>query len=290
MLRISNEWKEYECLDAGNGEKLERWGDVILRRPDPQAMWNVEFNTSWNTADGFYHRSSKGGGQWEFRTPLDDYWTVNYKNLKFKVSPTNFKHTGLFPEQATNWDFMMNMIKKANRPIKVLNLFSYTGAATMACASAGASVVQVDASKGMTEWAKENMHLSNLDNCSIRFIVDDCLKFVEREARRGNTYDAIVMDPPSYGRGPNNEVWKFEDCLYSLINACLKILSDKPLFFLINSYTTGISSVVLGNILKTTILPLYPNGTIDVGEVGLPITRDNLVLPCGIYGRYISNE
>lgn len=290
MLRISNEWKEYECLDAGNGEKLERWGDVILRRPDPQAMWNVEFNTSWNTADGFYHRSSKGGGQWEFRTPLDDYWTVNYKNLKFKVSPTNFKHTGLFPEQATNWDFMMNMIKKANRPIKVLNLFSYTGAATMACASAGASVVQVDASKGMTEWAKENMHLSNLDNCSIRFIVDDCLKFVEREARRGNTYDAIVMDPPSYGRGPNNEVWKFEDCLYSLINACLKILSDKPLFFLINSYTTGISSVVLGNILKTTILPLYPNGTIDVGEVGLLITRDNLVLPCGIYGRYISNE
>lgn len=290
MLRISNEWKEYECLDAGNGEKLERWGDVILRRPDPQAMWNVEFNTSWNTADGFYHRSSKGGGQWEFRTPLDDYWIVNYKNLKFKVSPTNFKHTGLFPEQATNWDFMMNMIKKANRPIKVLNLFSYTGAATMACASAGASVVQVDASKGMTEWAKENMHLSNLDNCSIRFIVDDCLKFVEREARRGNTYDAIVMDPPSYGRGPNNEVWKFEDCLYSLINACLKILSDKPLFFLINSYTTGISSVVLGNILKTTILPLYPNGTIDVGEVGLPITRDNLVLPCGIYGRYISNE
>lgn len=290
MLRISNEWKEYECLDAGNGEKLERWGDVILRRPDPQAMWNVGFNTSWNTADGFYHRSSKGGGQWEFRTPLDDYWTVNYKNLKFKVSPTNFKHTGLFPEQATNWDFMMNMIKKANRPIKVLNLFSYTGAATMACASAGASVVQVDASKGMTEWAKENMHLSNLDNCSIRFIVDDCLKFVEREARRGNTYDAIVMDPPSYGRGPNNEVWKFEDCLYSLINACLKILSDKPLFFLINSYTTGISSVVLGNILKTTILPLYPNGTIDVGEVGLPITRDNLVLPCGIYGRYISNE
>lgn len=290
MLRLSDGWKDYECLDAGNGLKLERWKDVILNRPDPQAIWHVDKKDSWKKADGIYHRSNKGGGEWEFKSKLKDYWTVNYKHLTFKVSPTNFKHTGLFPEQATNWDFMMDIIKKANRPIKVLNLFSYTGAATMACASAGASVVQVDASKGMTEWAKENMHLCGLDNCSIRFIVDDCLKFVEREFRRGNKYDAIVMDPPSYGRGPNNEVWKFEDCIYSLINACLKILSDKPLFFLINSYTTGISSIVLENILKTTILPLYPNGKIDAGEVGLPITRDNLVLPCGIYGRYIGNE
>lgn len=290
MLRLSDNWTDYECLDAGNGLKLERWNDVILNRPDPQAIWNVEKDSKWEKADGIYHRSNRGGGEWEFKTKLKDYWTVNYKHLKFKVSPTNFKHTGLFPEQATNWDFMMDMIKGANRPIKVLNLFSYTGAATMACASAGASVVQVDASKGMTEWAKENMHLSGLDHCSIRFIVDDCLKFVEREFRRGNKYDAIVMDPPSYGRGPNNEVWKFEDSIYSLINACLKILSDKPLFFLINSYTTGISSIVLENILKTTILPLYPNGKIDAGEVGLPITRDNLVLPCGIYGRYIGNE
>ena len=290
MLRLSDGWKDYECLDAGCGLKLERWNDVILNRPDPQAIWSVKKDEKWAKADGIYHRSNKGGGEWEFKKKLKDYWTVSYKHLTFKVSPTNFKHTGLFPEQATNWDFMMDMIKKANRPIKVLNLFSYTGAATMACASAGAAVVQVDASKGMTEWAKENMHLSHLDDKSIRFIVDDCLKFVEREARRGNKYDAIVMDPPSYGRGPNNEVWKFEDCIYNLINACLKILSDKPLFFLINSYTTGVSSIVLENILKTTILPLYPNGKIDAGEVGLPVTRDNLILPCGIYGRYIGNE
>lgn len=290
MLRLSNEWNDYECLDAGASEKLERWGNVILRRPDPQAMWNVDMNSSWTKADGHYYRSSTGGGEWKFRTKLPEYWTVKYHDLTFKVSPTNFKHTGLFPEQATNWDFMSDMIKKSNRPIKVLNLFSYTGAATMACSKAGASVVQVDASKGMTEWAKENAKLSGLENNDIRYIVDDCLKFVEREARRGNKYDAIVMDPPSYGRGPNKEVWKFEENIYTLINACVEILSDKPLFFLINSYTTGISSIVLLNILKTTLLPLYPTGTVDAGEVGLPITRDNLVLPCGIYGRYIGNE
>lgn len=290
MLRLSNEWKDYICLDAGNGEKLESWNGIVLRRPDPQAMWDVKDYSTWRNVDGFYHRSDKGGGSWEFKKKLPEYWTINYKNLVFKVTPTNFKHTGLFPEQATNWDFMMNKIKGANRPIKVLNLFSYTGAATMACSSAGAEVVQVDASKGMTEWAKENMHLSGLDNNKIRFIVDDCLKFVEREYRRGNKYDAIVMDPPSYGRGPNGEVWKFEKNLYVLIEACLKILSDKPLFFLINSYTTGISSIVLENILKTTILPLYPSGSVDAGEVGLPIKRDNMILPCGIYGRWQSND
>ena len=290
MLRLSNEWKDYVCLDAGNGEKLESWNGIVLRRPDPQAMWDVKDYATWKNVDGFYHRSNKGGGNWEFKKKLPEYWTVNYKHLVFKVTPTNFKHTGLFPEQATNWDFMMDKIKACKRPIKVLNLFSYTGAATMACSSAGAEVVQVDASKGMTEWAKENMHLSGLDDNKIRFIVDDCLKFVEREYRRGNKYDAIVMDPPSYGRGPNGEVWKFEKNLYVLIEACLKILSDKPIFFLINSYTTGISSIVLENILKTTILPLYPNGKVDAGEVGLPIKRDNMILPCGIYGRWQSND
>lgn len=289
-MRLSNEWKDYECIDAGNGEKLERWGKVIFRRPDPQAMWPIENDDSWKNVDGFYHRSNKGGGYWDFKKQLPDYWTVNYKDLTFKVSPTNFKHTGLFPEQATNWDFMMEKISNANREVKVLNLFAYTGGATMACSKAGAvEVVHVDASKGMTEWAKENMRLCHLDNNRIRFIVDDCLKFVEREARRGNKYDAIVMDPPSYGRGPNGEVWKFEHNLHNLINACMKILSDKPLFFLINSYTTGISSTVLFNILKTTLEPKY-NGMVDAGEVGLPITKNNLVLPCGIYGRWQSND
>lgn len=290
MLKISNEWKDYECIDAGNGEKLERWGNVILRRPDPQAMWETNQDNSWKKVDGHYHRSDKGGGYWDFKTKLPEYWTVTYKDLTFKVTPTNFKHTGLFPEQATNWDFMMNKIKKANRPIKVLNLFAYTGGATMACAKAGAEVVQVDASKGMTLWAKENMQLCNLENQTIRFIVDDCLKFVEREHRRGHKYDAIVMDPPSYGRGPNKEVWKFEKNIAVLLEACLKILSDKPLFLLINSYTTGVSNIVLGNMLKTSMLPLYPNGKVETGEVGLQVTKNNLILPCGIYGRWESND
>ena len=289
-MRISNDWVDYECIDAGNGEKLERWGNIILRRPDPQAMWYTDDYSKWKNVDGFYHRSKSGGGNWEFFSKLDEFWTIDYKGLTFKVSPTGFKHTGLFPEQAVNWDFMMDKIKNSNRKIKVLNLFSYTGAATMACSKAGADVVQVDASKGMTEWAKENMKLSHLENNSIRFIVDDCLKFVKREARRGNKYDAIVMDPPSYGRGPNKEVWKFEDNIYKLIEACMEILSDKPLFFLINSYTTGISSVVLENILKTTVLKKYPKGKVDAGDVGLPITTNNLLLPCGIYGRYQSND
>ena len=290
-MRLSNEWQDYKCLDAGNGEKLEQWGNITLRRPDPQAMWNVENYNEWKRVDGFYHRSNKGGGYWEFNKKLPDYWTVNYKNLTFKVSPTNFKHTGLFPEQACNWDYAIEKISNAKRPIKVLNLFAYTGAATMACASAGAEcVVHVDASKGMIEWAKENMKLSKLEDKFIRFINDDCLKFVEREARRGNKYDAIIMDPPSYGRGPNGETWKFEDNLYTLITACEKILSDKPLFILINSYTTGISSIVLENILKTTINKQYPNGKIDAGEIGVPIIRDDMILPCGIYGRWENND
>ena len=290
MLTVSNEWKDYECLDAGNGEKLERWQNVILRRPDPQAMWITENDKKWKNPDGHYFRSNKGGGHWEFAKQLPEFWTVSYKDLTFKVSPTNFKHTGLFPEQAANWDFMMNKIRNANRPIKVLNLFAYTGGATMACSKAGAKeVVHVDASKGMNEWAKENMKLCGLENNYIRFIVDDCLKFVEREARRGNKYDAIVMDPPSYGRGPNGEMWKFEHNLDKLIKACMNILSDKPLFFLINSYTTGISSTVLLNILKTSLEPNY-GGKISAGEIGLPITKNDLVLPCGIYGRWEDNE
>lgn len=290
MKYISDEWKDYECISAGNGEKLERWGNVIFRRPEPQAMWPIEKTDLWNKVDGFYHRSNKGGGYWDFKSKLPEFWTVKYKDLTFKVSPTNFKHTGLFPEQAANWDFSMNKIKSANRPIKVLNLFAYTGAATMAASKAGAvEVVQVDASKGMTEWAKENMKLCGLGDHKIRFIVDDCLKYVQREARRGNKYDVIIMDPPSYGRGPNGEVWKFEQNLDVLISACMEILSDKPLFFLINAYTTGISSTVLFNILKTTMEKKY-GGKVEAGEIGLPITENDLVLPCGIYGRWECND
>lgn len=291
-MRLSNDWKDYELIDAGNGEKLENWNGVILRRPDPQAIWPIEnIDETWKNPDGFYHRSSQGGGSWDFKRKLKDFWCVNYKDLTFKVSPTNFKHTGLFPEQAANWNFAIEKIKKANRPIKVLNLFAYTGGATMACSYAGATeVVHVDAAKGMVEWAKENMKLSKLENNKIRFIVDDCIKFVEREIRRGNKYDVIIMDPPSYGRGPNGEKWKFEENIYNLINLCIKVLSDKPLFFLINSYTTGISSSVLENILKLKLVPLYPAGIVDSGEIGLPITKNNMVLPCGIYGRWQCND
>lgn len=287
-MRISNEWNSYECLDAGNGEKLERWGNIILRRPEPQAMWPVVKSSNWEEVSGFYHRSKDGGGSWEFKEKLPEFWKISYKDLTFKVSPTNFKHTGLFPEQATNWDFMMDKIKNANRPIKVLNLFAYTGAATVACSKAGADlVVHVDASKGMVNWAKENAILSGIENNYIRYIVDDCLKFVEREIRRGNKYDAIVMDPPSYGRGPSGEVWKLENNLENLVLKCSELLSDDPLFFLINAYTTGISSTVLYNILKLTIEKKF-NGSVDCGEIGLPITKNNLVLPCGIYGRWQS--
>ncbi len=287
-MRISDEWIDYECLDAGNGEKLERWGNIVLRRPEPQAMWPIEMDKTWNDVSGIYYRFKDGGGHWEFRDKLPEYWTVNYKDLKFKVSPTNFKHTGLFPEQATNWDFMMDKIRDANRPIRVLNLFAYTGAATMACSKAGAElVVHVDSAKGMVSWAKENMHLCGLQNNYIRFIVDDCLKFVEREIRRGNKYDAIVMDPPSYGRGPNGEVWKLENNLEYLVKKCSELLSDEPLFFLINAYTTGISSTVLYNILKLTVGAKY-SGKIDNGEVGLQVRKNGLVLPCGIYGRWQS--
>ena len=280
---LSNDWKDYECLASGDGEKIERWGNIILRRPDPQIVWKKDDNKVWKEWDGFYHRSSNGGGSWEFRKKIPDYWTINYKNLRFKVSPTNFKHTGVFPEQAANWDYVMNKIKnKENKEMRILNLFAYTGCATMAASSAGANeVVHVDASKGMVSWAKENMDLCNLRNNKIRFIVDDVIKFLEREKRRGRTYHGIIMDPPSYGRGPNGEVWRFEDNLSVLLNKVKDVLDEDFSFVLINAYTTGVSSTSLNNILNLT----FKNCKIETGEIGLPIKEDNLVLPCGIYGK-----
>ena len=291
-MKLANEWKDYKIIDMADGQKLEKWGDVILSRPDPQIIWkDKSYPKKWKEINATYHRSSSGGGSWEFNKKMPKQWQIKYKNLTFNIKPMGFKHTGLFPEQAVNWDWMINKIKSEKREIKVLNLFGYTGGATMACSYAGATeVVHVDAAKGMVEWAKENMKLSKLENNKIRFIVDDCIKFVEREIRRGNKYDVIIMDPPSYGRGPNGEKWKFEENIYNLINLCIKVLSDKPLFFLINSYTTGISSSVLENILKLKLVPLYPAGTVDSGEIGLPITKNNMVLPCGIYGRWQCND
>ena len=289
MLRKADQWSDYSCIDAGSGEKLEQWQGIVLRRPDPQAIWPAEQNKGmWKKADAVYHRSNKGGGSWEYRQKLPESWTVNYKELTFKVSPTGFKHTGLFPEQAVNWDWMSGLIRKyPDEEFRILNLFAYTGGATMACAAAeAAEVVHVDASKGMVQWAKENRDLCGLQEKKIRFIVDDCLKFVEREKRRGRTYHGILMDPPSYGRGPDGEMWKFEKEITGLIRACMEILDDHALFFLINSYTTGFSSVVLENMMKTIILPEHPDGKIETGEVALPVESRDLLLPCGIFGRW----
>lgn len=286
MINLSNNWKDYQCLATGNGEKLEKWGNYILRRPDPQIIWNKENNEIWNKWDGYYHRSNKGGGNWEFKKKLPEYWKINYKNLTFKVSPTNFKHTGIFPEQATNWDYIIEKLtnfKQSN--IRVLNLFAYTGCATMAAASCNVEeVVHLDASKGIIDWAKENMHLCNLDNKKIRFIVDDAIKFLEKEKRRGRTYHAIIMDPPSYGRGPNKEVWRLEDNINELLEKAKEVLDKDYCFVLINAYTTGISSISLNNILKKN----FPNSNIITGEIGLP-TNENLALPCGIYGKITKN-
>ena len=289
MNQIASRWEDYECIDAGNGEKLERWKDIILRRPDPLALWPIaEESGLWLQPHARYHRSAKGGGHWEYLKQLPESWNVLYRQLCFKVSPTGFKHTGLFPEQAANWDFMMEKIAGADREIRVLNLFAYTGGATMACAAAGAQeVVHVDAAKGMVQWAKENMVLSHLEDRRIRFIVDDVLKFVAREKRRGRTYHAIIMDPPSYGRGPKGEIWKIEEQLYPLVSACLDILDPHPLFFLINSYTTGFPASVLRNILSSTVLRRHPAGKVEAGEIGLPISASDMILPCGIYGRWI---
>ena len=283
MNIISNEWTDYSCIATGDGEKLEKWGNITLRRPDPQIIWNKSDDRVWNSYDALYHRSNKGGGHWEYRKQLPEHWTINYKHLKFKVSPTNFKHTGIFPEQAVNWDYVMNKIKNSDiEEFRVLNLFAYTGCATMAASSAGASeVVHVDASRGMVDWAKENMKLSGLENNKIRFIVDDVIKFLEREKRRGRTYHGIIMDPPSYGRGPNGEVWKLEENLQELLLKSRDVLDDNYSFLLINSYTTGISPTSLNNILKLT----FENSKVETGEIGLPVKENNLVLPCGIYGR-----
>ena len=283
MIKISNDWKDYRCLASGDGEKIESWGGIILRRPDPQIIWKKSNNNIWNDYDGYYHRSNRGGGSWEFSHKLENSWTINYKNLKFKVKPTNFKHTGIFPEQAVNWDYIMKRVSKIkDREVKILNLFAYTGCATMAASKAGAQeVVHVDASKGMVEWAKENMHLCGLENNKIRFIVDDVIKFLEREKRRGRTYHGIIMDPPSYGRGPKGEVWRLEDNLRELLEKARDVLDEEYSFLLINSYTTGISPTSLNNILSLT----FKNSNIETGEIGLPIEEDELVLPCGIYGR-----
>ncbi len=284
-MNIATNWKDYEILDMANGEKLERWGKYKLVRPDPQIIWKKQsFPGKWKTADATYKRSKSGGGAWENKTKLPASWQIKYKNLTFNLKPMGFKHTGLFPEQAVNWDWMIDKIKGAKRPIKVLNLFAYTGGATVACLSAGASVCHVDSSKGMVAWAKENVSSSGLQERPVRYIVDDVIKFVQREIRRENYYDAIIMDPPSYGRGTSGEVWQFEENIEELVELCTKVLSKKPLFFLINSYTTGISSEVLKNILKMN-MEKY-TGKVSSGEIGLPMANSSLVLPCGIFGRW----
>ena len=289
-MKIANNWDTYKILDMADGQKLEKWGDIILSRPDPQIIWKQKsFPEKWQKINAVYHRSKTGGGSWEFYKKMPQSWQIKYKNLTFNIKPMGFKHTGLFPEQAVNWDWMIETIKKAQEKrkekIKVLNLFAYTGGATVACLSAGASVCHVDSSKGMTTWAKENVTSSGLADKPVRFIVDDVIKFVNREIRRGNTYDAVIMDPPSDGRGAKGEVWQFEDNLYDLVELCTKVLSKNPLFFLINSYTTGISSKVLEDILQLTVNKNY-HGEIESGEIGLPMENSKLILPCGIYARW----
>ncbi|MBE5934623.1 MAG: SAM-dependent methyltransferase [Lachnospiraceae bacterium] len=282
---IADGWKDYQVIDTSNGEKLEKWGPYTLVRPDPQVIWDTpKKEIGWKKKNGHYHRSAKGGGEWEF-FDLPKVWQINYKELTFNLQPFSFKHTGLFPEQATNWDWFGDKIKKANRPIKVLNLFAYTGGATLAAAKAGASVTHVDASKGMVTWAKENAVSSGLGEAPIRWIVDDCVKFVEREIRRGNHYDGIIMDPPSYGRGPKGEIWKIEEKIHMLVKLCVKLLSDKPLFFLINSYTTGLQPAVLAYMMNVEIVPKF-GGNVKADEIGLPVKTNGLVLPCGASGRW----
>ena len=281
---IAENWTDYEVLDCSQGEKLERWGDYILVRPDPQVIWNTGNSLpGWRNRNGHYHRSSKGGGEWEFFN-LPEQWNIHYKTLTFNLKPFSFKHTGLFPEQAANWDWFSGLIKSSGRPVKVLNLFAYTGGATLA-AAAGAQVTHVDASKGMVAWAKENARSSGLEDAPVRWLVDDCVKFVEREIRRGNKYDAVIMDPPSYGRGPKGEIWKIEDCIHPFIRLCTNILSDNPLFFLVNSYTTGLAPAVLTYMIETEIGKNF-GGTTESGEIGLPVTSSGLVLPCGASGRW----
>ena len=282
-------WKDYEVIDTSGGEKLERWGDYILVRPDPQVIWDTpRTDRRWKQKNGHYHRSSKGGGEWEF-FQLPEEWCIRYRELTFRLKPFSFKHTGLFPEQAVNWDWFSSIIKerkKAGQPVKVLNLFAYTGGATLAAAKAGAAVTHVDASNGMVSWAKENAAASGLTDAPIRWLVDDCVKFVEREIRRGNTYDAIIMDPPSYGRGPKGEIWKIEESIFPFLRLTAQILSKDACFFLINSYTTGLQPAVLSYMLQTVITPQF-GGHVEAGEIGLPVSSNSLILPCGASGRWV---
>ena len=283
---IADNWKDYEVLDTSSGEKLERWGDYILVRPDPQVIWDTPHDhAGWSHKNGHYHRSAKGGGEWEF-FDLPQEWTIHYRELTFHLKPFSFKHTGLFPEQAVNWDWFSRIIREAHRPVKVLNLFAYTGGATVSAAVAGASVTHVDASKGMVTWAKENAVSSGLGDAPIRWLVDDCVKFVEREIRRGNKYDGIIMDPPSYGRGPKGEIWKIEESVFPFIELCSKLLSDDALFLLINSYTTGLQPAVLSYMLNTVLTKRF-GGHVEAEEIGLPVTESGLVLPCGASGRWV---
>ncbi len=289
-MLIANEWNDYELIDCSNGEKLEKWGNITLLRPDPQIIWDSgNLKEKYSNINAHYHRSNKGGGYWENLKKTPESWKIKYKDLTFNIKQMGFKHTGLFPEQAVNWDFMMKKIKDSNKEIKVLNLFAYTGGATCACLKAGASVVHVDSSKGMIDWAKENVKSCGLADRPVRYIVDDVVKFVNREIRRGNKYDGIIMDPPSYGRGANNEVWDIEKDLYNLVELCSNILSDNPLFFIINSYTTGLSKEIFKNVIELTVGKKY-NGKIYSEEIGLKIKNNNLILPCGICSRFETNE
>ena len=288
---IADGWKDYEVIDTSKGEKLERWGEYRLVRPDPQVIWDTKRNEKeWRRKNGHYHRSKKGGGEWEF-FDLPKKWKIHYRDLTFWLQPFSFKHTGLFPEQAVNWDWFSSIIKKEvekGKEVKVLNLFAYTGGATLAAAAAGAKVTHVDASKGMVNWAKENAAASGLSDAPIRWLVDDCVKFVEREIRRGNHYDAIIMDPPSYGRGPKGEIWKIEESIYPFLQLCTNILTEKPLFFLVNSYTTGLQPAVLTYMMSTVLKPF--GGQVMAEEIGLPVTSNGLVFPCGASGRWSRNE
>lgn len=280
-MRYTSNWKDYELLDCSSGERLERWGNVTLIRPDPQVIWKTpKKHPAWRRADAVYHRSNSGGGNWEIKNKIPSFWSIGYGDLNFNVKTMGFKHTGIFPEQAVNWDYTAELIKNAGRPVKVLNLFAYTGGATVACLKAGAEVVHVDASKGMVQWAKENAVASGVADRKVRWIVDDCVKFVQREIRRGNKYDIIIMDPPSYGRGPGGEIWKLENEVYSFVELCSQVLSDNPIMVLINSYTTGLSPAVMQYILGALIKPKF-GGVVESDEIGLPVTQTGMILPCG---------
>ena len=285
---IADGWKDYEVLDTSSGEKLERWGDYLLIRPDPQVIWNTPKDRRWSRVNGHYFRSDKGGGSWDFRD-LPEEWQIGYRDLSFHLKPFSFKHTGLFPEQAVNWDWCAELIRRrvsvSDQPVKVLNLFAYTGGATVSAAAAGAAVTHVDSSKGMVTWARENAALSGLQDAPIRYLVDDCGKFVQREIRRGNTYDAIILDPPSYGRGPKGEIWKMEDNIYAFLLDCARLLSSRPLFVLLNSYTTGLQPAVLSYLLHSALDPVA-RGTVTADEIGLPVRSTGLILPCGASGRW----